>query len=191
LAYTQLKKDSTRYDLTTRDIRLSFGNFITQGFAFGLGVHHQDDQFPVLRYAQTNLNLGFIYAFDNNLGVGLSMENILDPQADLPKDIRMQSTAGVGISYNYRTFARFRVDLSSASGNRFNKPTLGTGLESFMNKWLITRLGVSRNFDEETNLYTAGLGFKGPKFGLHYAYLSSPQEAKLTRHSIDLAVPLW
>lgn len=191
LAYTQLKRDIGSYDLTTRDFRLSFGNFISKKMALGLGFHMKDDQFPNTRYQQTNLSLGMLYGFNNDFGVGFTMDDILDPSGNVPKDIRVQSTTGLGLSYTYKKFARFRTDLVSASGNRFNKPTLGAGLESFMNRWVVIRLGLSRNFDEETNLYAAGLGFKGPKFGLHYSYQNSPQLAKLTRHSIDLAIPLW
>lgn len=191
LAYTQLKRDSGSYDLTTRDFRLSVGNFIGKKLALGLSLHLKDDQFPTNRFQQTNFSLGMIYAINNDLGLGFTMDDILDPSGKISQDIRMQSTTGLGLSYNYKKFARFRTDLVSASGNRFNKPTLGAGLESFMNRWIIIRLGLSRNFDEETSLYAAGLGFKGPRFAVHYAYQTSPQMEKLTRHSIDLAIPLW
>lgn len=174
-----------------REFRLGFGNVIKPGVGFGLGINHRDDRLAQDRYAQTNVDLGFLLAPTRDIGGAIYFENLLPPNSDIPYEYRGHQTTTVGASYNYRRFLRLKVDISTATNNSFSKPTLAGGMESYLNKWLILRWGLQRNEERSANVYAAGLGFLGPKFGLHYAYENSPQDESLTRHSVDLAVPIW
>lgn len=174
-----------------RDFRLSFGNFIRPGFAFGLAIVHDNDVLEMTKYEQTNVQMGFLLAPNSDLGLAVLFENLVPPNKDIPEDYRLQQTTSVGASWNFKRLFRFRGDVIAGGDNSFQKPTLAFGMENYLNRWLVLRLGFQRNSEKEANLYTGGVGFIGPKFGLHYAYQNSPQKESLTRHSVDLAVPIW
>jgi hypothetical protein len=179
-------------DLLERGFKLSFGNMINKQVAFGLGIVHEDDRFPTDRYTQTNVQTGFLWMPNQNVGVAATFDNMIPSTSDtIPEAYRLKQTMALGGSYNYRKFVRVKADLISAENNTFGKPTLAAGMESYLNRWLVLRWGLQRNNQLAANLYTAGLGFIGPKFGLHYAYQNSPQNESLTRHSVDLALPIW
>ncbi len=178
-------------DVLSRAFKLSFGNMMRKDFAFGLGINYQDDRTPQERYSQTNVQTGFLWTPNQNLGVAVTFDNMVPPQTSVPETHRLKQTISTGVSYNYQKIVRLKADIISAENNTANKPTLAAGMESYMNRWIILRWGLQRNNQLEANLYTAGLGFAGPKFGLHYAYQNSPQNESLTRHSVDLALPIW
>lgn len=197
LAYVQSKAQGANetQDVLTRDFRLSFGNFVSQKFAFGLGVIHKDDQFFEERFNQTNLNVGTHYAANKVLGFALYAENVLTPNSRITEEYRLKQRTTAGMTYHYKKFVRLKADVRTSSANSADKPTIMAGLESYMNKWLVIRFGAQKDAEIEGDLYSAGLGFIGPKFGLHYAYQSGrqnkPTEENLSRHSIDLAIPIW
>jgi len=178
-------------DIYGRSFKLSFGNFVRPGLSFGLGVNHENTKLQFEQHAQTNVQAGFLWAPNKNFGAALVIDNMIPPDLEIPEAYRLKQTTGLGTSYNFKRFVRLKGDVVSASNNNFNKPTLALGMESYMNRWLILRWGLQRNNELEANLYTAGMGFIGPKFGFHYAYEISPQNESLTRHSVDLAVPIW
>lgn len=174
-----------------RDFRLSFGNFIRPGFGFGLAIVHDADQLETNKYAQTNVQVGFLVAPNSDLGLAALLENVVPTDKDIPESYRLKQTTALGASWNFKRLFRFRSDVTSAPGNSFGKPTFAAGMESYLNRWMVIRLGFQKNTELEANLFTGGVGFIGPKFGFHYAYQNSPQKEALTRHSVDLAVPIW
>ena len=97
----------------------------------------------------------------------------------------------VGMNFNYKKFLRVKADLTSNEHYVWKKPAAAVGLESFLNRWVVLRLGVKRDFFTENNYFGTGLGFVGPKFSIHYAYLSGQETEKSTRHTLDLNVPIW
>lgn len=175
----------------SRSFRLAFGNSFRKNLAFGLTVAYNNDRFRDQNYQQTNLEAGFLWTPSANFGAGIQFKNLLKPDSEIPEYVRFQQRSLLGLSYNYKKFMRAKIDVSTDSANRLNYTTLGFGMESYLNRWLIFRWGVGRDNEEASNQYSAGLGFMGPKFALHYAYQSSPQNERLTRHSVDLAVPIW
>lgn len=182
--------DSTE-DVFSRQFKLSFGSFLRPGLAYGLGISHQNDKVLDQTYSQTNLQLGFLWAPKEQFGLAATFDNLIAPSDRIPEAYRLKQQMTFGGSYNYRKFVRFKGDIISGPNNSLEKPTLAAGMESYMNRWLILRWGLQRNNEVDANLYTAGMGFIGPKFGLHYAYQNSPQNESLSRHSVDLAVPIW
>jgi hypothetical protein len=125
------------------------------------------------------------------LGLAVLFENLISPNKEIPEFYRDQQRSTLGASWNFKKLFRFKGDISTNKNNNISKPTLGVGMESYLNRWIVLRLGGQRNTDEDYNLYTGGLGFVGPRFGLHYAYQSSTQKESLSRHSVDMAIPIW
>lgn len=178
-------------DSVQRTFKLSFGNFYSPGFAIGLGIEHQDDRLETESHQQTNAQLGMLFAPSKDIGLAAVFDNLVPPKSDIPEAYRQKQTMTFGASLNFRRLFRLKADVKSATNNSFNKPTAGLGLESYINRWLVVRMGAQRNAELAANLYTAGIGFVGPKFGLHYAYQNSPQVESMTRHSVDMAIPIW
>ena len=85
--------------------------------------------------------------------------------------------------------ARFRFDIESAPENKTNRLVYMSGIETYMNDWMIFRFGYQNNNVVSKNYITAGAGFAGPQFGLHYAYVSNVADKKEDKHSIDLGIP--
>jgi hypothetical protein len=193
LGYVQSNRQlqNEQDDSLSRNIRLSFGNMFLKRWAFGLTGSYYNDRWQNQSYQQTNLETGFLWTPNTQFGFGLQLKNLLNSDSAVPLEVRQIPQSILGFSYNYKKFVRAKVDLKADSDNSLRYTTLGFGLESYLNRWLIIRWGVGRDNEAEADQYSAGVGFAGPKFGLHYAYQSSPQNDRLTRHSVDLAVPIW
>jgi len=192
LGYTQgtvFRADQSK--VTSKDVRLAFGERFSKNFSFGLAGHYKNDRTEMDSYGQTNLTLAGAMALTENISLGLVMDDILGASPSIPEDLKVRPNTGLGFSYNYKRVIRTKVDLVSGSNNNFGKPTLSGGVETFMNKWLILRIGMGRNQERSSNIFAGGLGFQGPKFGIHYAYQSTQEEQNLNRHSVDLAIPIW
>lgn len=187
-----LRFEGQAEDSVGREFKLSFGNLVyKKEVAFGLGIVHDSDKIETNSYQQTNMDLGLLWTPNSNIGLGILVRNAIEPKDSIPVLIRQQQRTGFGASYNHKKFVRFKADINSSTGNSFKEATLGAGMESFMNRWLVLRWGLQHDNEIKADQYSAGLGFLGPKFALNYAYQTSPQNERLTRHSVDLAVPIW
>ena len=108
---------------------------------------------------------------------------------DLDESLQKQQTIGLGAQYTYLSFIRFRFDIESGPKNKTDRLVYMGGIETYMNDWMILRLGYQNNNVVSKNYTTAGLGFAGPQFGLHYAYISNVANNRDDQHSIDLGIP--
>jgi hypothetical protein len=192
LIYTQLDTTiSNKRKLTSQDMHLAFGNIVTKDFSFGLAIEHKIDTVLLKKYYQTNMMMGTLFSLGNNLGLAIVGENIIPLDGGAPKEFQLNPKTSFGISYNKGKMMRFKADLESAKNNSFSQPAISGGVETYWNRWFIFRFGARKDFELNANQYGAGIGFSGPKFAIHYGYLSSPETMDLTRHSVDLAVPVW
>jgi len=164
-------------------------------FAIGLMaslVEYSFDNNPAIgdqKFRQTVGDLGATYAFSKNFAVGAVAYKVFSSKSDVDETLQRQRTLGFGTNYIYENFVRFRFDVESAPENKFNRLVYMGGVETFMNDWLVLRLGYQNNNVLSKNFTTAGLGFAGPQFGLHYAYLTNPADHDDDRHSVDLGIP--
>ena len=81
------------------------------------------------------------------------------------------------------------MDLETAENEKTEKMIYKMGLETFINDWIVTRFGYQNDNAHSLNFFTAGLGFVGPQFGLHYAYQSEARNIRDPLHTIDLNIP--
>lgn len=178
----------TRTDIRKR-VQLSFGQTIRPSLSLGLGINYQDDFF-VEHYRQINVGLGALWVPHPDIGFALVLDDLV-PQSDrLPTAVRQNAKTSLGVAYLYRTLIRMRADVISAENNSFAKPAAGVGVETFMNKWILFRVGTQLNRETETSLYTGGIGFRGPRFAANYAYITESRDNQV-RHAVDLTIPLW
>lgn len=192
LAYLQKKDQIPGSDWEQKDVRLSLGNFIGPRRAVGFGLNYRQERANSITSQQASLTVGSIFGVSQNLGVAFVVDNLL-PIVNAPEAReRLSPLTSLGMSYNMGKFLRARMDLTTQRNNSLNKPILAAGLENYWNRWLIFRIGAARDAELEQTTLSTGLGFDGPRFGIHYAFQSV--EAPLgrdQRHSVDLALTLW
>lgn len=140
------------------------------------------------KFRQTISDFGISY-ITKDLGLGFVANKVFSSDSDLADALEVQKTLGLGISYTYMNFIRFRFDTETAPDNKTDRLVYMGGLETYMNDWVIFRLGYQNNNVAKKNYATAGLGFAGPQFGLHYGYISNTADSSDDKHSIDLGIP--
>lgn len=192
LSYTQQNFNSdTAVEDQQQQIRLGIGAFASKTLSFGLGGVYQTDWLPTKTYHQINAQLSSLYIINKNWGVTAIANNMVPPGDKAPEPVRQQQTLTVGTSYEYKDLIRAKFDATSDSGYKWNHSLLGGGVENYLSKYIILRVGYQKDNQVGANIYTAGLGFAGPKLSLNYAYQNSAEDQRLTRHSVDLAIPIW
>lgn len=189
LAFNRIELDH----LQTQTIGLSLAYSPIPKLSFGLGVglieYSFDNSATEQKLRQTSGDFGMTYAFHKYLAIGIVAYKAFSSKSDLDSSLQKQKSIGAGMNYTYESFARFRFDVESGPDNKMNRMIYMSGLETYMNDWIVLRMGYQNNNVLSKNFITAGLGFAGPQFGLHYAYLSNPADSDDNRHSVDLGIP--
>lgn len=141
------------------------------------------------KYRQTVGDLGVMFSPGNDFGIGLVANKVASSSIDLDENLQKQQTLGLGLHYTYQSFIRFRFDVESGPKNKTERLVYMGGVETYMNDWMILRFGYQNNNVVSKNYSTVGLGFAGPQFSLHYAYISNVANNQDDQHSIDLGIP--
>lgn len=192
LIYNQtISRTADKQDFSAQRGQLEFANFYEKSFSVGVGARYEVDETSLKRWTQTNVIIGGLWAITPNFSAALTAENLLTPDATVPFANRLMPTTSAGINYIYKRMLRARLDVISDNGNSLQTPTIAGGIEAYMNRWLVVRTGVNKNYETRLDGVGGGLGFMGPKFAVNYGYYSSPEDDKQNRHAIDLAVPIW
>ncbi|MDG0815056.1 PorV/PorQ family protein [Bdellovibrio svalbardensis] len=181
-SFVQKKSDTSFGELKQQDLAVTLAEFIVNKWSVGLTIHYLEQKIPNASYTQTNADLGFMYTPKANIGLGLVVYNAFGEKDTVPKEFREKTSVVGGVNYIYRDSMRFRFDASSES-------FFGVGLETYLNKFLITRFGYSDDTDDKRQLLSAGFGFNGPRFQINYAYQGNTQKSGDYRHSVDLVIP--
>ncbi len=176
------------------DAWFNFGNFIMPRVSMGLSYHLRETQTLLKNYQEHNLSLGFLWIPLEKMGIGVSFHNLNSPSSAIPKEHTLGSTTGIGFLYLPQDYLRLRLDYSK----KFHQLTsqsmseLAFGLENSMNSWLLTRIGIAhQRTDENVSIrkITFGLGFSGPRFGIHYGFQLYQLAQRGTEHSVDFMIP--
>lgn len=141
-------------------------------------------------YEQWNGVLGFHHTPHPDFGWALVYYHFAFPGADVPQALRLSTKVAAGISYVFTELFRFRLDISREEReNPDRKLAFQGGLETFLNDFIILRLGASRDERAEITRWTGGLSFNGPRFKLDYAYVSNEDKGEGAMHGVDLRIP--
>lgn len=192
LAYVQKRDLDPSIDWNQKDVRLSLGNFLGPRQALGFGLTYRQDRLNSISTQQMAMTVGSIFGVTKDLGVALVFENaLLLSGAPVGRETLAPLTA-VGLSYNLGKMLRMRLDLTTERNNSLNRPRIAGGIENYWNRWIIFRLGAARDAELEESMWSTGLGFDGPRFGIHYAFQSVESRVERDfRHSVDLDLALW
>ncbi|MCB0391381.1 MAG: hypothetical protein KDD58_08820 [Bdellovibrionales bacterium] len=170
---------------------LSLGNFVVPKFSAGLSFHYMEADREGESFDRFNMTAGFLWNPHPDWGFGLVYYNLIEPDDKIPLYFRDLSKVSLGALFVASRFLRVRMDISSqVQFNTNNDLQLKGGLESYLNRFFILRVGWRTDSLIKQDTLTAGFSFVGPKFTIDYAYQKSQEEAeKGALHSVDMSVP--
>lgn len=188
------EKKATASFLSYNDAWLTFGNFVMPNVSAGLNYHFRDTQDALKTYQEHNFGIGFLWTPLESLGIGFSLLNFNAAPKEIPTAYAMGSTSGIGLLYIYREFLRIRLDYSKKDHEleSLSYTETAVGLETTMSEWIYSRVGVAQQkseANEQFQKYSIGLGFAGPRFGVHYAFQQYQQTLKGKEHNLDIIIP--
>lgn len=194
LGYHQSDIDGTK----VKAFYLGLAYPMSNQFSIGVNFGFQEIQLESVtgKFKQTLADVGMIYRTSEWFSVGAVLKNKPLNDTALSNTIDDQPATAAGFELNYENMVKFRSEVESGKNLQDEqKEIYKSGIEVAMNEWLQLRLGYQNNNIISQNYFTAGLGFSGPQFGLHYGYVKGSEfategkDAKEAYHSIDLAVP--
>lgn len=188
------KKSAATSTLSYNDAWLTFGNFVMPNLSAGLNYHFRDTQDPLKTYQEHNFGIGFLWTPLESLGVGFSFLNFNAAPKEIPTAYTLGSTSGIGLLYIYKEFLRIRLDYSKKDHEleSLSYTETALGLETTISEWIYSRVGVAQQKSESNVIHqkqSFGLGFAGPRFGIHYAFQQYQQALKGKEHNLDFIIP--
>ncbi len=186
-----VRSDVNNFKTQQLALALSFAykKMISIGTNISMFEYERSERLREQKYRQTTGDIGVAFSPSPVWGIGLVANKLSSSKVDVDESLQKQKTIGAGGQYTFGNFVRFRFDMESAPENKTDRLVYMGGLETFMNDWIILRLGYQNNNVVGKNFSSLGLGFSGPQFGLHYAYISNVADSSEDKHSIDLGVP--
>ncbi len=180
-------------DFKTQQLSLALSYSFYKMFSIGTTVSMLEYEQPITisekKYRQTVADVGVMFSPNPFFGVGLVANKVTASEMNLDPLLQKQKTVGFGTQYTYMNFVRFRFDVESAPEYKANRLVYMGGMETFLNDWVIARVGYQNNNVLRKNFVSTGIGFTGPQFGIHYAFISNVADKTEDKHSIDLGVP--
>lgn len=167
------------------------GQSFRNQFALGASVYRLE--YEVARansYQQWNYSLGAIWTPVEGMAVAYVLENLAKPAAKTPVGLREDLSQNLGLSFTLAQLARLRVDITRLEkGNPDQKLNFGVGLESVTSEFILARLGHRHDGLTNQRIWTAGLGFNGPRLRLDYSFEKNQERASGALHSVDMTLP--
>jgi hypothetical protein len=172
-----------------RDFRVSFAEFVRPSWALGATGHYFQVQNSEETWSQTNVDLGILVTPVPEVGLALVLYNLGAGNPEIPEALRIHRTIGLGFNHLYRDYFRSRVDFISGPEQDFHRATIMIGFESYLNRWVLARFGLSSNTYLNQDVSSLGLGLDLPHFRLNYAFQFVAYNSSEQSHSIDLVIP--
>jgi hypothetical protein len=188
IGYNQIDLDG----LKTKAFYLGLAHPFSAKFSIGANVGFQQTILPGSdeKYRQNLADVGVMYRPNSWFSLGAIIKNQPLNDTDLPDTVDNRPTQALGFEAKYQELVNIRAELEAGKNTvSEQKMIVKGGMEIILNEWTQLRLGYQNNNIISQNYFTAGLGFGGPQFGLHYAYIKESEFEKETYQSIDLAVP--
>lgn len=190
LGYVQSNMKPGVGDASSQDIYVAISSFVYKNLSFGIQAHRYIFKASgIAATTQFNGGAGMMYAYSKSLMFGVVASDILAAKESIPVVARLNKTIAVGATYNYDNRFALRLDaVRPTDQNPDSKTDLMTGFETEAMEYLAFRSGFRWNeaIGPERRVFTAGLGFKGPKLRADYGFEKDTKVAGGVRHSFDL-----
>lgn len=192
ISYWQKNLDAGALEGTYKlqDLRLSFAEFVKAFWAVGITAHVYQAQSEDKTWNQGNLDFGVMVTPVPEVGLAVVFYDLGQGNPEIPEKLRLSPKIGLGFNHLYRDYFRSRVDLVSGPDQNFRRATVMVGFESYLNRWVLARFGMSSNTYLNQDLSSLGFGLDFPNFRLNYAYQFVMNNSKDQRHAIDIVIPL-
>ena len=167
------------------------GKIIYKHLAFGLAFNRRETEITGFeKMIQNDFMTGLLYTPKSDLALGFIFKNPVHADGVIPKYLQLAGLWGLGIYYIYAGSFHFRFDLTQELENNPDKKfSFAGGIESRMAEFVGVRVGYKKDELNQLNVFTAGLGFMGPKLSLSYGYQTETQKSASGRHTLDLRLP--
>ncbi|MCB0357005.1 MAG: hypothetical protein KDD40_08365 [Bdellovibrionales bacterium] len=171
--------------------QLALGNFVVPMFSAGLSFNFMEYEASGDSYTQFNMTAGILWNPHPDWGFGLVVYHLLPRDEEIPLYFRDLQQATAGITYIASEFLRLRLDVSKTlEMNPQKKLQVKGGMETFITKFFVLRLGWRNDQLNKNDSLTLGFSFVGPRFSIDYAYQKSQEEQeKGALHSVDFRIP--
>lgn len=143
-----------------------------------------------------NLRLGALWVPSDWLAVALVGQNLIEPEASTPIQVRTAPTIELGLSLGIGEFFRWRLEMiNPRSGNADNRQDVLVGLEIPMLGDFVFRSGYRWLETIDRQEVALGFGWNGPRLKFSYGLSrarprsNNAEIGALARHSVDLWVP--
>lgn len=178
----------------TKNKTYSLGSAYLYKEKFSVGVGLQFKEMKNLQtdqiYRQNLVDIGFVFVPQEWLSFGLVVRAKPLNDIELVIPVEQKSTVAVASDLKVGDYLNSRFELEQGENAQNQKKMIvKLGFEIIANEWVLLRAGYQNNNLISQNYLTAGLGFGGPQFGLHYSYIKEAEMQKESFHSIDLTVP--
>jgi hypothetical protein len=166
---------------------------ITDRLSVGATVFHSVygiDGLP--EYKQWGASLGAIVLIHDELSFAYVLENIGKPGSDMPVALREDLTHAIGSFWRFATLATLRLDVTRIQNDDLNpdgKMTYMAGVESAFSEFGVFRVGFRREELTDLKIWTAGMGFNGPRLRFDYAMEKNEEGTSGALHSVDMRIP--
>lgn len=170
---------------------VSFGNFIVPQLAMGFSIHYLEMETPTKKFDQLNMTSGILWNPHPDWGFGIVYYNLFTPSEKTPLYFRDLKKITLGATFIASEFLHFRLDFSQLLQENLDKKLqIKGGMESFLSRYIVLRLGWRTDQLLERDSLTAGLSFIGPRFTLDYGYQKSQNaDERGALHSVDMTLP--
>lgn len=172
-----------------KNFKLSFAEPFSKRTSLGMNLSYYQVRKEEQSWNLASFDLGLTYLLRTNMALGLVVYDLNKSPENWPQEFRVDPKIGVGYHYVYRGFLRTRIDYLSGNNYKLSEGSWMLGIEDYLNRWTVFRIGYQENPLNISDLITFGAGFDLPKFKINYAYLTESKDNSQVRHSVDLTVP--
>lgn len=163
------------------------GSNISIGATYRRLIHEQ----PGADVTQNTYSIGLLVPLGKAFGVGIVGRDLAGGAADAPTEAQIIPSVAVGVHATLVDILQIRADIArSLRDNGLQRNDVRGGIESWFRPDFAFRLGGAWLENRDEMWMTAGLGFKGPRLSIGYAFEKEMRAGNGTRHTFDLWLPL-
>lgn len=142
------------------------------------------------KYEQWSGGVGTVVLINEDLAFAYVVNNIGKPGSDMPLALREDLEQGMGVFWRFARLATLRADITRREElNPDKKLTYMMGLESAFNEYGVFRMGFRREEQSDLKVWTAGMGFNGPRMRFDYSVEKNEERTSGALHSVDMRIP--
>lgn len=170
---------------------LSLASFVRNRVTLGLGLNREESQIvDGGKYVENNYTIGLLYSPASELAIGFVAKNLAKPSGKVPVALQLPASIGLGMFFIFAEKFHVRADLGQEiRNNPESKTFMSFGVETRPVDYIAIRWGFGWDNLRDRTLFTAGLGFVGPRLSAGYSFQNEIQEDGGPRHMFDIGLP--